>query len=335
MITPIDFLADLANPQLAFLPQALLVAVLSAILCGIVGTLVVLRGMAFIGDAVAHAVFPGLAIAFITGGSLLLGGAAAGISVAIIIAIVAHRKAVAHDSAIGIFFAAAFAIGLVILAKTPTYTANVTSFLFGSITGVSPTDILVTAAALIITIATLLIFGRLIIAVSLDRETSAALGIPVLLVDMVLYTIIATTVVVSVRTVGNILVLALLVTPAATARILHKRLIPMMLSAAAIGSFSALVGLYLSWALDIPTGATIVLVATAIFLLAWAAGPLITTLARTKRTPTTRSPQAHTDHSRTQPAADSEQPHPDPGTEAPQPTTRYPAHTQAVERQHA
>ena len=268
MITPVDFVADLANPQLGFLLRALVAAVLAAVVCGVVGCFVVLRGMAFIGDAVAHSVFPGLAIAFVMGGSLLAGGLIAGVGVALLIAVVSHRARVGHDSAIGIFYAAAFAVGLVVLSRTPAYSANVTGFLFGSITGVTVSDIVAVACTLLAVAVCGLLFGRALIAVCIDRDTAQAMGIPVLLVEAGLYVAIACTVVVSVRTVGNILVLALLVTPAATARLLCRRLGAMVVCAAAVGALSAVVGMYVAWALDAPAGATIVLVSTAFFVLA-------------------------------------------------------------------
>ncbi len=137
MLTPVEFLQDLTNPALGFLPRALLISLIVAIVCGVVGTHVVLRGMAFIGDAVAHAVFPGLAVAFALQFSVLLGGAVAGVVVAVLIAVFSQRRRVREDTVIGIFFAASFALGLVIIARVEGYTASLTSVLFGSITGVA------------------------------------------------------------------------------------------------------------------------------------------------------------------------------------------------------
>ncbi|PRQ11899.1 anchored repeat-type ABC transporter permease subunit [Corynebacterium sp. 13CS0277] len=275
MITPWEFLADMANPQLDFLPRALLVAVLSAALCGLTGSLVVVRGMAFIGDAVAHAVFPGLAIAFVLGGSLLLGGLAAAVVCVVLIATVSHRGRVSEDSAIGVFFAASFAIGLVVLSRSPAYSASVTGFLFGSLTGASAADAAVVAGTLVVMIVLMAVAGRLIVATSVDPMTARAMGVPVRAVDLGIYIAIALTVVVSVRTVGNVLVLALLVTPAATARLLCYRLVPMMVTAGVLGALSAVVGVYLAWAWDTPAGATIVLVTTGCFLAAWAIPPVV------------------------------------------------------------
>ncbi|RRD45199.1 anchored repeat-type ABC transporter permease subunit [Tessaracoccus sp. OH4464_COT-324] len=273
MLTPLDFLADLMNPMLAFLPKALLVSVLAAIVCGVIGSHVVLRGMTFIGDAVSHSVFPGIAVAFVLQGSLLVGGIVAGVVTAVLIALFSQTKRLREDSVIGVFFVAAFALGIVVISLAPGYAGSLTSFLFGSITGIPDETVLF---SLIMALAVLLVaaaFHKELVAVSLDREYARSAGLPVLMLDVILYVLVTLAVVMSIQTIGNILVLALLVTPAAAARMLTDRLLPMMFAAATIGALSAFVGLYLSWALDVPTGGTIVLVATAVFMLAWAFGP--------------------------------------------------------------
>lgn len=269
MLTPVEFLQDLTNPALGFLSRALLISLIVAIVCGVVGTHVVLRGMAFIGDAVAHAVFPGLAVAFALQFSVLLGGAVAGVVVAVLIAVFSQRRRVKEDTVIGIFFAASFALGLVIIARVEGYTASLTSVLFGSITGVADGDILVAAIVGTAVIALLLALTPQLTAVALDRETARAMNLPVLLLDLVLYLAVTAAVVISVSTIGNILVLALLITPAATARLLTDRLPAMMALSAALGALGSLLGLYLSWAPDLPTGAAIVLTVTAAFLAVW------------------------------------------------------------------
>lgn len=269
MLTPVEFLQDLTNPALGFLSRALLISLIVAIVCGVVGTHVVLRGMAFIGDAVAHAVFPGLAVAFALQFSVLLGGAVAGVVVAVLIAVFSQRRRVKEDTVIGIFFAASFALGLVIIARVEGYTASLTSVLFGSITGVADGDILVAAIVGTTVIALLLALTPQLTAVALDRETARAMNLPVLLLDLVLYLAVTAAVVISVSTIGNILVLALLITPAATARLLTDRLPAMMALSAALGALGSLLGLYLSWAADLPTGAAIVLTVTAAFLAVW------------------------------------------------------------------
>lgn len=273
MLTPIEFLSDLANPMLAFLPKALLIAVLSSIVAGVVGAHVVLRGMAFIGDAVAHSVFPGLAIAFLLQGNLLLGGGIAGVLTAVLVAVLSQNRRLREDSVIGILFAGAFALGIVLISRAPGYAGSLQDFLFGSITGISDGDILVVGVTTVVVIALCALFHKELVAVGLDRDYATAQRLPVFALDLLMYLMVTAVVVISVQTIGNILVLALLVTPAATARLMTDRLVTMMLLAPTIGGLSALVGIYLSWSLDLPTGGTIVLLATAVFLVAWFVAP--------------------------------------------------------------
>ncbi|MCG7255345.1 anchored repeat-type ABC transporter permease subunit, partial [Corynebacterium hadale] len=231
----LQFLADVANPQLAFLPRALLAAVLASVLCAVVGCFVVLRGMAFIGDAVAHAVFPGVAIAFALHASVLLGGAVAGAVVAVVIAVLSQRRTIKEDAIIGIVFAAAFAFGLVIISRVEGYTASLSAFLFGSLTGVSVRDLWVSGVTGAVIIALVAALRPWLTAVALDRETARAMNLPVAALDLVLYLCVTAAVVISVQTIGNILVIALLVTPASAARLFTDNLETMMVLAALIG----------------------------------------------------------------------------------------------------
>lgn len=268
-MSPIEFLTDLANPELAFLGKALLISTMSAIVCGVVGCYVVLRGMAFIGDAVAHAVFPGLAVAFVVGGNLVLGGIVAGVLTAILVAVFSQNRLLKEDSIIGVLFVAAFALGIVILSQAPGYAGSLQQFLFGSIVGIPDSDTYVVAGVGLLVLGALFLFHKEFVTISLDRESARAMGVPVFGLDLILYVLVTLAVVISVQTIGNILVLALLVTPAATSRLLTDRLGVMMVLAPAIGAAASLVGLYLSWSWDLPTGGTIVLVLTAVFLASW------------------------------------------------------------------
>lgn len=269
----LQFLADVANPQLAFLPRALAAAVCASVLCAVVGCFVVLRGMAFIGDAVAHAVFPGVAVAFALHASVLLGGAVAGALVAILIAVLSQRRTIKEDAIIGIVFAAAFALGLVIISRVEGYTASLSAFLFGSLTGVSPRDLAVSGITGAVIIALMVALRPWLTAVALDRETARAMHLPVAALDLALYLCVTAAVVVSVQTIGNILVIALLVTPASAARLFTDNLETMMLLAALIGVAGSVLGVWLAWSFDSPTGATIVLCVTAIFGLSWLFAP--------------------------------------------------------------
>ncbi|MCO7273664.1 anchored repeat-type ABC transporter permease subunit [Cellulosimicrobium cellulans] len=291
MISIGDFVQDLLNPDLAFLPKALLVAVMSSVVCGVIGCHVVLRGMAFIGDAVAHAVFPGLAVAFVLQGSLVLGGAVAGVVTAVLVAVFSQNRRLKEDSIIGVFFVAAFALGIVVISTAPGYAGSLQQFLFGSITGIPDEDVAVVAVAGTVLLLLAFLLHKEFVAVSLDREMARSAGLPVFWLDLVLYVLVTIAIVISVQTIGNILVLALLITPAAAARLLTDRLGVMMLLAPVIGGGSALVGLYLSWSLDLPAGGTIVLVATTVFLLAWFLAPRHGLLARRRAHASARTPE--------------------------------------------
>ncbi len=269
-----DFLADMCNPNLVFLPKALLVAVMSAVICAVTGVHVVLRRLSFVGDALSHAVFPGIAVAFAMQGSILLGGAVAGGAVALLIALFSQSRRLGEDSVIGIFFAAAFALGLVIMSRIPGYTGSLESFLFGSLTGVTNADILTVAAAGICILSVLAVFHKKLVLLGVDRDYARTLGLRVGMLDLLLFLTIAAAVVVSVQTIGNILVLALLTAPAAGARMVTDRIFPMMVIASVIGAVSAFLGIWASWALNLPTGASIVLVSALLFILLWVFSPI-------------------------------------------------------------
>ena len=253
-MSPADFVTDLLNPDLAFLPKALAVAVMSAVVCGAIGSYVVLRGMAFIGHAVAHSVFPGLAVAFVVSAALVLGGTVAGGLTAVVVAVFAQNRRLKEDSLIGVFFVAAFALGLVIISQAPGYAGSLQQFLFGSITGIPDSDVAMVAVTGLVVLAVAFALHKELVTISLDRESARAMGVPVFALDLVLYVLVTLAVVISVQTIGNVLVLALLITPAATARLLTDRLGVMMALGPLIGGGSALVGLYISWSWDVPTG---------------------------------------------------------------------------------
>ncbi|GAA0674715.1 anchored repeat-type ABC transporter permease subunit [Streptomyces malaysiensis subsp. malaysiensis] len=256
-----------------FMRRAFAVAVMCGIVSGVVGAHVVLRGMAFIGDAVSHSVFPGVAIAFVFQFNLVLGGAVAGLLTALAVAVFSQNRRLKEDTVIGVFFAAAFGLGIVILSTAPGYSGSLESFLFGQILGISDGDVVTVA---VMGLILLLIAGAVhkeLVTVSLDRETAMAMGLPVFALDVVLYALVTVTVVISLQAVGNILVLALLITPAACARLLTDRIGIMMALAPAIGAGSAVLGLYLSYAYNLAAGGLIVLVVTGVFIVCWLLAP--------------------------------------------------------------
>lgn len=269
MITPFEFIQDLLNPNLAFLARALAAVVLASLITGLVGCHVVMRGMVFIGDAVAHSVFPGLAIAFVLGGSLIVGGLVAGVITAILVAIFSQNQKLKEDSVIGIFFAGSFALGIIIISLAPGYSGSVQDFLFGSIVGISNADVAQAAVIAAVLALVLGLFHKEIVAVSLDKESAKAAGLPVLALDILLYVVVTVSVVISLQTLGNVLVLALLVVPAASARLFCSTLGRMMVFAPVFGVVTSTVGLYLSWAFNLPTGGVIVLTMITGFLLTW------------------------------------------------------------------
>lgn len=269
MLSIIDFLRDLTNPSLAFLPRAILVTCVAACVCAVVGCHVVLRGMSFIGDAVAHSVFPGLAIAFVCSGSLVLGGTLAGVGTAVLVALLSQNRRLKEDSIIGVLFVGAFGLGLVIISWAPGYAGSLQDFLFGSLTGIPASEVPFVLIASAVIVGVFAFFHKEVVAVSLDRESARVAGLPVMALDLLVYISVAGAVVISVQIIGNILVLALLITPAASARLLTNSLGAMIRTALVIGVLSSLCGIYLSWSLDLPAGASIVCVVTLVFIAAW------------------------------------------------------------------
>lgn len=250
--------------------RGLAAAVMVGILCAVMGTYVVLRGMAFLGDALAHAILPGVAVAYLLGGNLLLGALAAAVIVAILIGMFSRQGAVKEDTAIGILFAAALALGVALISSIRTYAVDLSHILFGNVLGVSPADLWLTFALGAGILLTVFLLYRPFLVISFDPVLAATLRLPTELLRNLMLVLLSVTVVISLQTVGIGLVAAMLVTPAATAYLLTRRLLPMMLLSAVIGAFSALVGLYLSYYLNIVSGSAIVLTATTIFLVVFA-----------------------------------------------------------------
>ncbi|MFE7123513.1 anchored repeat-type ABC transporter permease subunit [Streptomyces sp. NPDC057617] len=269
--------------ELPFMQRAFTVAAVVGLVCGVVGVFVVLRGMAFIGDAVAHSAFPGVALAYAFNGSLLFGGAAAGITTAVLIAVVSQNRRLKEDSVIGVFFAFAFGLGIVLVSTRDSWTTDLSSFLFGQVLAVSSGDVWTVAGIGAVLVALVLVLRKELVAVSLDRETARAAGLPVLRLDLTLYVVVTATIVMSLEAVGNILVLALLITPAATARMLTERLWSMTLLASAIGCAGSVAGLYVSYAYDLAAGGSVVVVLTGVFATVWCLAPRHGPLARALR----------------------------------------------------
>jgi manganese/iron transport system permease protein len=256
-----------------FMQRALLEVVLMGLTCGLIGTYVVLRGMAFMGDAIAHAIFPGIVIAFLLQISFFAGALIFGVLTALLIGGVARNRRVSEDTAIGVLFVGMFALGIVLISTVQGYTANLASFLFGDVLGVSAEDVWASVGIGLLVLAALALFHKELLLVAFDEDMAEAMGLPVWVINLGLLILIALTIVVSLRAVGNILVLAMLVTPAAAARLWTDRLLVMMGLSALFGALAGFGGLLLSYHTDLAAGGTIVLVITGWFLLSLLIAP--------------------------------------------------------------
>jgi manganese/iron transport system permease protein len=256
-----------------FMQRALLEVALMGAVTGMIGTYVVLRGLSFIGDALTHAVFPGIVLAFLLGQSVFWWALVFGVLTSTLIAVLATSRRMKEDSAIGVLFAGAFALGVVLISATRNFARDLASFLFGNVLGVTTGDIWASVVVGAIVVGLVAVFYRELLITSFDRVGARAMGLPVFWLDLLLLVLVSLTIVVSLSAVGNILVLAMLVTPAAAARFLTDRLPVMMGVSAALGVLSGVVGLFLSYHAGLAAGGTIVLVATALFGLIWLFAP--------------------------------------------------------------
>jgi manganese/iron transport system permease protein len=256
-----------------FMQRGMLAALMVGILCAVVGCYVVLRSMAFLGDALSHAILPGVAIAYLLQGNLMLGALVAAVVVALGIGFFTRSGSIREDTAIGILFAAALALGVALISTIRSYAVDLSHILFGNVLGVSPSDLWLTALLGLVVLGTVFLFYKQFLVISFDPTLATTLGLRADALHMLMLILLALTVVVSMQTVGVGLVAAMLITPAATAYLLTRRLPAMMGVSAAIGAVSSLVGLYLSYYLNIASGAAVVLTATVLFLVAFLAAP--------------------------------------------------------------
>jgi len=256
-----------------FLQRGLLAAVIVGVVCAVIGSYVVLRGMAFLGDALAHAILPGVALAYLLGANLTVGAFIAAIIVALLIGLFSRQGAVREDTAIGILFAAALSLGIAMISSVRTFAVDLSHILFGNVLGVSSADLYLAGGLGALVLLAVAVFYKPLLVISFDPVLAATLRWPAELFRHLLLVLLALTIVVSLQTVGVGLVAAMLVTPAATANLLTRRLPSMMAVAALIGALSAVIGLYLSYYLNIASGAAVVLVCTGCFLLAMLVAP--------------------------------------------------------------
>ena len=253
--------------QFDFMLRGLVAAIIVGIVCSVLGTYVVLRGMAFFGDALAHTILPGVVIAFLFGLPLALGALVFGILTALGIGVLTEQGTLKEDTAIGVLFAGLFALGIALISTTGNYTVDLAHFLFGNLLGVSASDLWVIGGLAAVVLATIFFFYKEFLVMSFDPILAVTLRLPTRFFHYLLLVLIAITVVTALQVVGIALMLAMFVTPAATASLLTRRLPNMMAVAAALGAFSGVAGLYASYYLNVASGAAVVLVATAVFLL--------------------------------------------------------------------
>ncbi|CAG0936665.1 Manganese transport system membrane protein MntB [Thermoflexales bacterium] len=277
-----------------FMQRGLLASTLVGVLCAVVGCYVVLRGMAFLGDALAHAILPGVALAYLLDGNLLLGALIAAIVVAVLISFFSRQGTIKEDTAIGILFAAALSLGVLLISSIRTYAVDLTHILFGNVLGVSGDDLFITAVLGVVVLGIIALFFREFLVISFDPVLAATLRIRAERFRLLMLILLALTIVVSLQTVGVGLVAAMLVTPGAAAYLLTRRLSSMMIVAALIGAVSSVVGLYLSFYLSVASGAAVVLTATLLFLLAFLCAPARGLLPRWWHTRSTRRTQTRT-----------------------------------------
>lgn len=264
LITPLSY---------SFMVRGLTAAVLTGIVCAVIGVYVVVRGLAFFGDALAHSILPGVAVGYLlTDGArepLFWWGTGTAVVVSLVIGAVSKGARIKQDTAIGIIFAGMFALGIAIISTVKSYTVDLTHFLFGDVLGVSGNQLITIAVFSFLILILVIAFYKEFLVMTFDPTLATTLRIPTRVFEYLQLILIALTVAVSFQTVGVALMVAMLITPAAAAYLLTKRLPVMMVLAAIIASASGVIGLYFSYYVNVASGPAIVLVATGMFVLAW------------------------------------------------------------------
>lgn len=251
--------------QYGFMVRALLVSMMVGAVCAVVGSYVVTRGLAFMGDAVSHTILPGLVGAFLLGLNPVWGGIAVAVVVAVFIGALSRRTGLSEDTSIGIFFAGLFSLGIAMLSLTRGLPFNLEDVLLGQVLAVSAFEMYLTAVMTALVFGVLALFHKELVFASFDEVGAQIVGLPTGLLSYLLLVLLALVIVTALQAVGIILVMAMLVTPAATAYLLVRRFVAMMALSAGLGVAAAVVGLYVSYYVNVPSGAAMVLVATAAF----------------------------------------------------------------------
>lgn len=254
--------------QYSFMQRSLVIAILVGIICAIIGSYLMVQRLALLGDAISHSVLPGLAIAFIIGADIFIGAFIAGVLSTVAIAFIRTRSPIKEDAAMGIVFSAFFALGITLITIVQKDNKiDLNHFLFGNILGVTAQDVRNTAIISAIVVTVVVLLYKELLFYTFDPLGAQAAGLPVNLLNFGLMVLIALTIVASLTAVGVILVLALLITPGATAYLLVKKLNQMMILGAIIGIAASISGMYISYFFNLPSGPAIVLVASGFFTL--------------------------------------------------------------------
>jgi ABC-type Mn2+/Zn2+ transport system permease subunit len=258
--------------QYDFLQKALMTSIMVGVICGVIGCFIILRGMALMGDAISHAVLPGVAIAYALGINFFFGAVFTGVLTAIGIGFVSQNSRIKQDTSIGIMFTAAFALGVILITVLESST-DLYHILFGNVLAVRPSDMWITLGTGVLVLVSVYVFYKELLVTSFDPTMAEVYGLPVRLIHYFLMTLLTMVTVASLQTVGIVLVVAMLITPAATAYLLTDRLSVMVFLSAAIGASASVIGLYFSFTYNLASGATIVLAATALFFMAFLFSP--------------------------------------------------------------
>lgn len=260
-----------------FMQRGLAAVVIVGVVCAVVGTYVVLRGMAFFGDALAHTILPGVAVGYLVSGGarepLFWWALATSVLAALGIGAISKNSAIKEDTAIGVVFAGMFALGIALISTVRSYAVDLSHFLFGDVLGVSSGSLALIGVFSVLILGVIAVFYKEFMTISFDPVLATTLRLPVKGLENLLLVLIAVTIAVALQTVGVALMVAMLVTPAATAYLLTRRLIVMMALAAGFAALAGVIGLYISYYASIASGAAIVLVATLFFLAAYLLAP--------------------------------------------------------------
>ena len=255
--------------QYGFMQRSLVIAIIVGLLCAVVGSYLMVQRLALLGDAISHSVLPGLAIAFIIGANIFVGAFIAGVVSTMAIAWIRTRSPIKEDAAMGIVFSAFFALGITLITVVQKDNKiDLNHFLFGNILGVNADEVRDTAIIAAFVLLVIFVLYKELLFYTFDPLGAGAAGLPVNQLNFGLMLLIALTIVASMKAVGVILVLSLLITPGATAYLLVKRLHEVMILGAVIGIISSISGMYLSYFFNLPSGPAIVLVVSGLFVLA-------------------------------------------------------------------